>query len=111
MAELRSFVDALQSGFGKVLRNRLEAALKALFDGPIDRLADIVAAACFDAAGALTAPWFFEAVTGSLPSPTETQAALRSKLKAVFRSPEIIAPEVAREIGRASCRERVSSPV
>jgi hypothetical protein len=96
MADLRGFLDQLQIGFGANLRNSLKQAQTSLVDGAVDALVDRVVLACFDQAGALTYPWFFEALTGTPPALNDTAATLRPRLKVIFQSPGAVVPEVAR---------------
>lgn len=98
MAELRGYLDDLQLVLGKNLHDALRNAARALVEGAVENLARAIAAACFDQTGALKSPWFFEAVAGAPPLPTDTAATLLPKVKAILQSPAAAAPEVARSV-------------
>lgn len=84
MAEVRQFVDALQGNLGDILRGEIEKALLEFVDDALDKLAATIAAACFDASGALTSSWYFEAFAGALPAAEDTPAILKDKLLTIF---------------------------
>jgi hypothetical protein len=98
MAELRGYLDELQAVLGKNLHDALRDAARALVEGAVEKLAQAIAAACFDQSGALKSPWFFEAVAGVPPLPTDTAASLLPRVKAILQSPGVVAPEVARSV-------------
>ena len=98
MAELRGYLDDLQSVLGKNLHGALRNAAKALVEGAVEKLAEAIAAACFDQSGTLKSPWFFEAIAGVPPLPTDSAATLLPSVKAILQSPSASAPEVARSV-------------
>ncbi|RYB05784.1 hypothetical protein [Lichenibacterium ramalinae] len=98
MAELRAYVDELQSLLGTKLHDALRDASKKLIDVAVDKLAGAISSACFDQSGALKSPWFFEALTGVPPLATDTTATLLPRVKAILQSPGAAAPEVTQSV-------------
>lgn len=106
MAELRGYLDEIQSVLGRELQVKLRNAATALLQGAVESLARAITSACFDMSGTLKFPWFFEALAGNPPLPTDTADTLLPKVKAILQS-----PSNAKEVARSALGNALTLPL
>ncbi len=98
MAELRAFVDTLQASFGRALRETVANATASLTNGAIEALIEEIVSASFDGGGTLSAPWFYEALTGAVPAAGTSADDLRRALRSIFNDPAASGAKVGEAI-------------